>query len=113
VEKYIQTYSRTIKYFHQKNGGVSSARNLGLEKARGDFICFLDSDDFLVSNDSLSKRAKFLLKNSNIDIVTSDMEVIYELDKPRKSWLGNAGFLNFFGRNIELRRNEEIYFDEF
>lgn len=34
-----------IKYFHKNNGGVSSARNLGLKNAQGQFICFLDSDD--------------------------------------------------------------------
>lgn len=36
---------KTIKVFHKPNGGASSARNLGLEKATGDFISFLDSDD--------------------------------------------------------------------
>ncbi len=34
-----------IKYFHKNNGGVSSARNLGLKNAQGQFVCFLDSDD--------------------------------------------------------------------
>ena len=34
-------------YFEQPNSGVSSARNLGLEKAKGDWICFVDSDDFV------------------------------------------------------------------
>lgn len=34
-----------IRVFHQKNGGVSSARNRALSEVRGDFVCFLDSDD--------------------------------------------------------------------
>ena len=34
-----------IKVFHKENGGVSSARNLGIDKAVGDWLCFIDSDD--------------------------------------------------------------------
>lgn len=36
-----------VKVFHKKNGGVSSARNIGLKNAEGDFITFVDSDDEL------------------------------------------------------------------
>lgn len=36
-----------IRVFHKDNGGVSSARNLGLDKAKGEWICFVDSDDLL------------------------------------------------------------------
>ena len=36
-----------VRVFHKDNGGVSSARNLGLDNARGEWICFVDSDDWL------------------------------------------------------------------
>lgn len=48
-EEYAKCDSR-IKVFHKKNGGVSSARNVGLENAKGDWITFCDSDDFVNPN---------------------------------------------------------------
>lgn len=36
-----------VRVFHKENGGVSSARNVGLDEACGEWICFVDSDDFL------------------------------------------------------------------
>lgn len=38
---------KRVKVFHKENGGSSSARNFGIEKASGDFIGFVDSDDFV------------------------------------------------------------------
>ena len=38
---------KRIRVFHKENGGVSSARNLGLDHARGEWICFVDSDDYV------------------------------------------------------------------
>lgn len=49
LNKYAQLDSR-IKVFSQKNQGVSSARNLGLEKVNGEYITFVDSDDWIELN---------------------------------------------------------------
>ena len=49
-----------IKVVHVKNGGVSRARNIGLEKASGDYISFVDADDTVASDyfDSMIKAAE-------------------------------------------------------
>lgn len=39
-----------VRVFHKENGGVSSARNLGMEEARGRFLAFADADDWFASN---------------------------------------------------------------
>ncbi len=39
-----------IKVFHKENGGVSSARNYGIEKSTGDYLMFVDSDDWIQDN---------------------------------------------------------------
>lgn len=45
-DRYAETDDR-IRVIHKKNGGVSSARNSGIDSAAGEFICFVDSDDYV------------------------------------------------------------------
>ena len=48
-DEWTQKDSR-IKVIHKKNGGLSSARNAGLEVSNGEYISFVDSDDWLDEN---------------------------------------------------------------
>lgn len=45
--KEFEKVDKRIKVFHQENSGVSSARNFGLQVAKGDYITFVDSDDYV------------------------------------------------------------------
>lgn len=47
LEKYIKIYPKNIKIISQKNQGVSKARNVGIENSIGEYILFIDSDDFI------------------------------------------------------------------
>jgi glycosyltransferase involved in cell wall biosynthesis len=46
---YVNRNPEKTHYYYKTNGGVSSARNMGIEKAQGEYICFVDSDDYVES----------------------------------------------------------------
>ena len=56
-----------IRVFHQENGGVSSARNLGLDNARGKYVMFVDSDDYMLPN--MCELMISTLETKNADLV--------------------------------------------
>lgn len=68
VSKELVNLHSKVKYFYKENGGLSSARNYGINKANGEFICFLDADD-LFDKEKLEKQILCFSKNSIIDIV--------------------------------------------
>lgn len=74
-DEYASRDSR-IKVFHKKNGGVSSARNIGLEKARGEWIAFVDADDY-VDEDYLTIPELY----ESCDVVQKGYRRIYEIEK--------------------------------
>lgn len=64
--KEVCHHSNNVHIFHKENGGSASARNLGLEKAKGEWITFVDSDDW-VYPDYLNNYV--LCVNNNVDLI--------------------------------------------
>ncbi|MCY9804592.1 glycosyltransferase [Vibrio scophthalmi] len=66
---------QSIRLIRKENGGVSSARNVGIENARGEFILFLDSDDKYQSG-LFSYLDKVLLERTNLDTILFSFEKV-------------------------------------
>lgn len=67
VQNYLRGISGCCKLINKENGGVSSARNVGINYARGDYIYFIDSDDVII-RESLDEMISVAI-NNDCDLV--------------------------------------------
>lgn len=65
-----------IKVFHKLNGGISSARNFGISVTSGDYILFVDSDDYIEEN--LCQKVINVFEEQNVDIVIFNSDIVDE-----------------------------------
>ena len=94
VEEYAAKYS-TVQLIRKENGGQSSARNLGLDVAKGKYIYFLDSDDYLDLNtlEELYNKAEA----ENLDILCFNCVPFFESEKIKNE---NQNFIDRCGLQI-------------
>ncbi|MDF0750462.1 glycosyltransferase [Marinobacter sp. 71-i] len=69
-----------VRYFHQENQGQSVARNLAISEAKGDFVCFLDSDNYWPP-EKLEKQVELFRQHSDYDVIYGDIIIIDETGK--------------------------------
>ncbi len=62
-----EVFSHKVKYIYTDHGEKARARNLGAKSAKGEFICFLDSDD-LLTEDSIEKRVNCFFERKRCDV---------------------------------------------
>ncbi len=82
-EEYAEDYSNVLVY-HKKNEGASFARKYGLEKARGKFVCFIDSDDW-VTLDYISKLYA-LIEKYNVNVSACSIQRVKIGDNSENSF---------------------------
>lgn len=135
-DEYVKKDNR-VRVFHKENGGVSSARNLGIDEAKGEWVYFADADDYL-PNDSFNTLIK--LSNEDVDCIMAGYTVAYETgeikfpelndifkhisipdalvemyrptDFPYQGYLWCKLFRHKIIINNEIRFDEAIYFNE-
>ena len=73
INKYKKKYKNIVS-IEKENGGQASARNLGLKKATGEYISFIDSDDYVHKNLFDSLKTKI---NKDYDIIMFDYKIVY------------------------------------
>ena len=64
-----------IKVYHKKNGGLSDARNYGVERATGDYIGFVDSDDYIDAE--MYEKLYEAIKKENVDVAECNLKIVY------------------------------------
>lgn len=78
-QKYAQLDERIFVLHQHRNQGVSAARNLGKEKAKGEFITFIDADDW-VKADFLEKLF-YIQQKEQSDVTICSYEAVYDSDR--------------------------------
>ncbi len=81
IDEFAAAHPDRIRPFVKENGGLSDARNFGLARARGDFIAFVDSDDY-VAPDMMEKLYNAAITD-DADLVICDLTKFYHASKNR------------------------------
>jgi capsular polysaccharide biosynthesis protein cpsI len=95
-----------IKVFHKENGGLSDARNYGVERASGEYIGFVDSDDYI--HESMYEKLYEAIKKSGTELSECGVTRVYK-DMLRPHYEGEDYFLildkqEYLGEYLENRR---------
>lgn len=83
AKKYANQYPNKFRYIEKTNGGLSDARNYAIPYAKGEYIAFVDSDDYVAS--TMFEKMYAAAKSNNANIVECEFKLVYENNKINKT----------------------------
>lgn len=76
IQEYVEKFPNKLKAYQKENGGLSDARNFGLDKATGKYIGFVDSDDYVKK--TMFEEMLFLAEKHNAEMVICNIQKVDE-----------------------------------
>lgn len=102
INEYLKEYKNKIIYIKKENGGQGESRNLALTKVSGEYVTFVDSDDYIdktslekLYNKAVSEKADIVACTSHIELINNNEILVvdeFKNKEPHKQYiLNNAG----------------------
>ena len=100
----IRRHEAHLAYWHSRpDRGLAHALNQGVEHSRGEWLIFLNSDDWFIDDSALSRMSGQLMQNKNADVVFGRVQIVTRERYPRPLYSGGGPW-----RWREFRRHDTI-----
>ncbi|MCB9636595.1 MAG: CDP-glycerol glycerophosphotransferase family protein [Sandaracinus sp.] len=106
LRRWAERFPTAIKVFHKTNGGQASARNVGLEHATGDWVTFIDPDDF-VATDYFERVDQLLSRPEASDTNLVSCNLVFYLEKTN-SLRDNHPLKFRFAKGDQIVRDDQL-----
>lgn len=102
-DEYVKKDKR-VRVIHKKNGGVSAARNIGIDEAQGEYISFCDSDDYL--ENTFFQRAMEICKEYHVDLYKAPYTMIRDAEKEK---IGAFSFPKLYKNSLDIPEGDFVF----
>lgn len=113
MHKYAEMYPDKIRnVFLEKNIRQGGARNIGIQMAQGEYLCFVDGDDYIA--ETMCEKLYFLCKRENLDLACCDgyfvyaSKIVYREKAKKYDMEGHSGVHHFTGQCYMMIRKDVI-----